>query len=136
VFHIAQARLAAPTIEQRAAAHMLRSISSDYVVRAHAEYLRRRNAAVDALAAFTCWPNFRLTMPRISRPLCLPTSRSRAQPRLWLQRLASICTVSRDAVRFELRSYSRSRILEQLSEFWQRGCRNTPVARSRTNGRN
>jgi aspartate aminotransferase len=29
---------------------MLRSISSDYVVRAHAEYLRRRNAAVDALS--------------------------------------------------------------------------------------
>lgn len=50
VFHIAQARLAAPTIEQRAAAHMLRSISSDYVVRAHAEYLSRRNAAVDALS--------------------------------------------------------------------------------------
>jgi aspartate aminotransferase len=49
-FHIAQARLAAPTIEQHAAAHMIRSVSSDYVKNAHAEYLSRRNAAVDALS--------------------------------------------------------------------------------------
>ena len=49
-FHIAQARLAAPTIEQSAAAHMIRTVSSDYVASAHAEYLSRRNAAVDALS--------------------------------------------------------------------------------------
>ena len=49
-FHIAQARLAAPTIEQHAAAHMIRSVSSDYVAKAHAEYLSRRTAAVDALS--------------------------------------------------------------------------------------
>jgi aspartate aminotransferase len=50
-FHIAQARLAAPTIEQHAAAHMLRVISPMYVERAHAEYVTRRDAAVDALSA-------------------------------------------------------------------------------------
>ena len=49
-FHIAQARLAAPTIEQHAAAHMLRTISPTYVERAHAEYVARRHAAVDALS--------------------------------------------------------------------------------------
>ena len=49
-FHIAQARLAAPTIEQYAAAHMIRAVSSDYVANAHTEYLSRRDAAVDALS--------------------------------------------------------------------------------------
>lgn len=49
-FHIAQARLAAPTLEQYAAAHMIRNVSSDYVATAHTEYLSRRNAAVEALS--------------------------------------------------------------------------------------
>lgn len=50
-FHIAQARLAAPTIEQDAAAHMLRTIGDEYLTQAHDEYCRRRDAAVAALAA-------------------------------------------------------------------------------------
>jgi aspartate aminotransferase len=50
-FHIAQARLAAPTIEQHAAAHMLRAISKSYVEQARHEYVTRRDAAVDALSA-------------------------------------------------------------------------------------
>jgi aspartate aminotransferase len=49
-FHIAQARLAAPTIEQHAAAHMIKTISPEYVAHAHAEYRSRRDAAVDALS--------------------------------------------------------------------------------------
>lgn len=49
-FHIAQARLAAPTIEQHAAAHMIKTISPEYVANAHAEYRSRRDAAVDALS--------------------------------------------------------------------------------------
>jgi aspartate aminotransferase len=49
-FHIAQARLAAPTIEQHAAAHMIKTISPDYVSHAHEEYRSRRDAAVDALS--------------------------------------------------------------------------------------
>ena len=49
-FHIAQARLAAPTVEQHAAAHMIRRVSPDYVANAHAEYLSRRTAAIDALS--------------------------------------------------------------------------------------
>jgi aspartate aminotransferase len=48
-FHIAQARLAAPTIEQDAAAHMLRTVGDAYLTEAHAEYRRRRDAAVAAL---------------------------------------------------------------------------------------
>jgi aspartate aminotransferase len=48
-FHIAQARLAAPTIEQDAAAHMLSTLGDAYLTEAHAEYLRRRDAAVAAL---------------------------------------------------------------------------------------
>lgn len=48
-FHIAQARLSAPTIEQAAAAHMMRTISPEYVVNARDEYVRRRDAAVEAL---------------------------------------------------------------------------------------
>jgi len=48
-FHIAQARLAAPTIEQDAAAHMLQTIGTNYLKEAHAEYQRRRDAAVRAL---------------------------------------------------------------------------------------
>ena len=48
-FHIAQARLAAPTIEQMAAAHMLRSIGPNYLNVAIAEYRDRRNTAVAAL---------------------------------------------------------------------------------------
>ena len=50
-FHIAQARLAAPTIEQHAAAHMLRTVGSSYVAKAKEEYLKRRNAASEALSA-------------------------------------------------------------------------------------
>ncbi len=50
-FHIAQARLAAPTIEQDAAAHMLRTVGDAYLTQAHGEYNRRRNAAVAALDA-------------------------------------------------------------------------------------
>ena len=49
-FHIAQARLAAPTIEQHAAAHMIKTISPEYVSHAHEEYRSRRDAAVDALS--------------------------------------------------------------------------------------
>jgi len=49
-FHIAQARLAAPTIEQFAAAHMLRTISGDYLAAAREEYVARRDAAVAALS--------------------------------------------------------------------------------------
>lgn len=48
-FHIAQARLAAPTIEQGAVAHMLRTIGDNYLTAAHDEYRRRRDAAVAAL---------------------------------------------------------------------------------------
>lgn len=48
-FHIAQARLAAPTIEQHAAAHMIQSLSSDYVTQALSEYRTRRDAAAEAL---------------------------------------------------------------------------------------
>lgn len=50
-FHIAQARLAAPTIEQHAAAQMLRNVAPSYVVEAKAEYLKRRDAASDALSS-------------------------------------------------------------------------------------
>jgi aspartate aminotransferase len=49
--HIAQARLAAPTIEQDAAAHMLTSVGESYIKQAYAEYLSRRDAAVDSLRA-------------------------------------------------------------------------------------
>jgi len=49
-FHIAQARLAAATIEQDAAAHMLSSIGEDYLFEARGEYQRRRDTAVKALA--------------------------------------------------------------------------------------
>jgi aspartate aminotransferase len=49
--HIAQARLAAPTIEQDAAAHMLSVGDSGYIAQAHGEYLARRDAAVAALNA-------------------------------------------------------------------------------------
>lgn len=49
--HIAQARLAAPTIEQEAAAHMLRTTGDGYVLEARSEYRRRRDAAVAALRA-------------------------------------------------------------------------------------
>jgi aspartate aminotransferase len=48
-FHIAQARLAAPTIEQDAAAHMLSTVGDTYLREAHSEYCRRRDAAVSAL---------------------------------------------------------------------------------------
>ena len=48
-FHIAQARLAAPTIEQHAAAHMISRVSPDYLAHAHAEYRIRRDVAVEAL---------------------------------------------------------------------------------------
>ena len=49
-FHIAQARLAAATIEQDAAAHMLSSIGEGYLFEARDEYQRRRDTAVRALA--------------------------------------------------------------------------------------
>ncbi len=48
-FHIAQARLAAPTIEQHAAAKMLDSISGAYLEAARHEYEARRNVAVQAV---------------------------------------------------------------------------------------
>ena len=46
---IAQARLASPTIEQFAAAHMLERIGPDYVERVRDEFLSRRDALHDAL---------------------------------------------------------------------------------------
>jgi aspartate aminotransferase len=49
-FHIAQARLSAPTIEQEAAAHMLQTIGDQYLLDALAEYQARRDAAVTALS--------------------------------------------------------------------------------------
>lgn len=49
-FHIAQARLAAPTIEQEAAAHMLHSIGDRYLQGALTEYQARRDAAAAALS--------------------------------------------------------------------------------------
>ena len=48
-FHIAQARLSAPTVEQAAAASMLNRIGDSYLREALAEYQARRDAAVDAL---------------------------------------------------------------------------------------
>jgi aspartate aminotransferase len=48
-FHIAQARLAAPTFEQRAADYMLRCLTPDYLTAAREEYARRRAVAVAAL---------------------------------------------------------------------------------------
>jgi aspartate aminotransferase len=49
-FHIAQARLAAPTIEQHAAATMLDTMSGDYLKAAHIEYQARRDVAVRAVS--------------------------------------------------------------------------------------
>lgn len=49
--HVAQARLAGPTIEQFAAAHMLRTIGATYVEAMKREYEERRNALVDSLQA-------------------------------------------------------------------------------------
>ena len=49
-FHIAQARLAAPSIDQIAAAEMLDTISPDYLRAAHDEYRSRRDVAVAALS--------------------------------------------------------------------------------------
>lgn len=49
-FHIAQARLSAPTVEQEAAAHMLNTISGEYLQDALREYQSRRDAAVSALS--------------------------------------------------------------------------------------
>ena len=48
-FHIAQARLAAASIDQFAAARMLDTIGPEYLRAAHAEYLGRRDVAVKAL---------------------------------------------------------------------------------------
>lgn len=48
-FHIAQARLAAPTIEQEAAAHMLSTVGEAYLQKAITEYRARRDAAVAAI---------------------------------------------------------------------------------------
>lgn len=50
-FHIAQARLAAPSIDQVAAASMLDSIGPQYLQAAHKEYCGRREVAVRALSA-------------------------------------------------------------------------------------
>jgi aspartate aminotransferase len=75
-FHIAQARLAAPTIEQHAAAHMIRNVSPEYVATAHAEYRARRDAAVEALSKVlqrvgsTSWRSCRSTTPRNSPNSC------------------------------------------------------------------
>lgn len=60
-FHIAQARLAAPTIEQDAAAHMLATIGDSYVTNALQEYQSRRNAAVKALQEI---PNVTTFVPK------------------------------------------------------------------------
>ncbi|MFN4894864.1 MAG: pyridoxal phosphate-dependent aminotransferase [Pseudomonadota bacterium] len=60
-FHIAQARLAAPTIEQDAAAHMLRTVGDNYLKEAHSEYNRRRDAAVAALKAI---PGVKVFIPK------------------------------------------------------------------------
>jgi aspartate aminotransferase len=49
-FHIAQARLSAPTIEQHAAAHMLKCVGEGYLTAAHAEYCARRDVAVAVLS--------------------------------------------------------------------------------------
>ncbi len=49
-FHIAQARLAAPTLEQRAAAYMMDRISPEYLVAARREYQTRRDVALNALS--------------------------------------------------------------------------------------
>jgi aspartate aminotransferase len=49
-FHIAQARLAAATIEQEAAAVMLRTIGDEYLSAARGEYIKRRDVAVAALS--------------------------------------------------------------------------------------
>lgn len=49
-FHIAQARLAAPSIDQIAAAEMLDRIAPDYLKAAHDEYRSRRDVAVAALS--------------------------------------------------------------------------------------
>jgi aspartate aminotransferase len=49
-FHIAQARLAAPTLEQRAAAYMMERISPEYLVAARREYQTRRDVALEALS--------------------------------------------------------------------------------------
>jgi aspartate aminotransferase len=49
-FHIAQARLAAPTLEQRAAAYMMDTISPEYLVAARREYQTRRDVALAALS--------------------------------------------------------------------------------------
>jgi aspartate aminotransferase len=49
-FHIAQARLAAPTIDQAAAAHMLNTMDESYLASVKQEYESRRNVAVQALA--------------------------------------------------------------------------------------
>jgi len=48
-FHIAQARLAGPSVEQHAAAYMLEHLNPSYVSSAREEYRNRRNAAVEAL---------------------------------------------------------------------------------------
>jgi aspartate aminotransferase len=48
-FHIAQARLAAPSIEQEAAAHMISTVGDVYLEQAISEYRSRRDAAVEAL---------------------------------------------------------------------------------------
>lgn len=50
-FHIAQARLAAPSIEQDAAAHMISTIDGTYLKGAIEEYRSRRDAAAKALQA-------------------------------------------------------------------------------------
>lgn len=50
-FHIAQARLAAPTIEQAAAALMLESPLDEYICEVKGKYLSRRNALQESLAA-------------------------------------------------------------------------------------
>ena len=49
VLKIAQARLAAPTIEQVAAAHMLETIPDSYLEQVRGEFLLRRNILDDAL---------------------------------------------------------------------------------------
>jgi aspartate aminotransferase len=58
---IAQARLAAPTIDQFASAHMLEHIQDDYLERVKNEFLLRRDALFDALKKI---PNVAMHKPK------------------------------------------------------------------------
>ena len=59
--NIAQARLAAPTLDQFAAAHMLKTIGDDYMETVRREYGERRNVLVDAVSAI---PGVQISKPK------------------------------------------------------------------------